>query len=336
MGNNKPLVICLTPIKNEANNLDRFLKCASLWADHIIISDQNSEDDSQFIASKYPKVKIIKNSISDYDEWIIRSTLFNEARKIEGPKILLTVDADEILTPNLLASSEWNSVLSAEPGTVIKSKFANLLPDLKHYWEGPFDLPWGFVDDGSEYIADKIHTNRNIYPEDAPILFLKDVKIIHYQYTDWERMESKHRWYQCWERINNPDKSAIEIYRGYNHMYALRKDQIKEVPIEWFEDYNKLGIDVTTIYKEGKHYWNEIILSYFDKYGANFFSKEAIWDIDWLETAKLYGYKEPEKFLDPRKKYQKMIHNWLKKTQNHYDRLDVRIISKILKVFFGQ
>lgn len=333
--NNRPLLICLTPIKNEANNLDRFLKCASIWTDYIIISDQGSEDGSISIASKYPKVKIVKSSIADYDEWIIRSTLFNEARKIEGQKILLTIDADEILTPNFLVSSEWNNVLFAKPGTVIKSKFANLLPDLKHYWEGPFDLPWGFIDDGSEYIADKIHTNRNIYPKDAPILFLKDIKIIHYQYTDWERMESKHRWYQCWERINNPAKSAIEIYRGYHHMYALKRNQIKGVPVEWFEDYDKLGIDVTKIYKEKSHYWDKIVLNYFTKYGADFFSKEAIWDLDWVEIAKLYGYGEPEKFFDPRKKYQKMIHNWLKKTQSHYYRLDVRIIAKILKVFFG-
>ena len=336
MKDKKPSVICLTPVRNEVNNLYRFLKCASLWADQIIISDQNSGDGSLLIASKYPKVKIIKNTIADFDELKIRSTLFNEARKIKGPKILLAVDADEILTPNFLISPEWNNVLLAKPGTVIKSKRSNLLPDLKYYWDGPFDLPWGFVDDGSEYKADKIHTNRNIYPDNAPILTLKDIKIIHYQYTDWKRMERKHMWYQCWERINNPDKSAVEIYRGYHHMYALKKDQIKKVPIEWFENYDKLGIDVTKINKEYNYYWDKIVLNYFEKYGVDFFSKEAIWDLNWVEIARFYGYKEPEKFIDPRKKYQKIIHNWLKKTQSRYSRLDVRIISKILKIFFGQ
>ena len=39
----KPTVVCLTPVKNEAWILDRFLKCAGLWAEHIIIADQGAD-----------------------------------------------------------------------------------------------------------------------------------------------------------------------------------------------------------------------------------------------------------------------------------------------------
>ncbi len=45
----KPVLICLTPIRNEAWILERFLQCASLWADYIIIGDQNSDDGSREI-----------------------------------------------------------------------------------------------------------------------------------------------------------------------------------------------------------------------------------------------------------------------------------------------
>jgi hypothetical protein len=76
------------------------------------------------------------------------------------------------------------------------------------------------------------------------------------------------------------------------------------------------------------------VLEYFKKYGTLFFSKEAIWDIDWVISAKIKGYENPESFKDPRSKFQKLIHSWLKKTQLNYGRLDVRIISKILKVIF--
>ncbi len=55
MENEKPLLICLTPIKNEAWILDRFLKCASLWADYIIIADQQSTDSSIEIAKNILK-----------------------------------------------------------------------------------------------------------------------------------------------------------------------------------------------------------------------------------------------------------------------------------------
>ncbi|GAG56902.1 unnamed protein product, partial [marine sediment metagenome] len=49
----RPKIICLTPVKNEAWILDNFIKCASLWADHIIIADQDSTDDARKIAKKY-------------------------------------------------------------------------------------------------------------------------------------------------------------------------------------------------------------------------------------------------------------------------------------------
>jgi glycosyltransferase involved in cell wall biosynthesis len=48
----KPTIICLTPVKNEAWLLDRFLQATSLWADFIIIADQMSTDGSQEIAKK--------------------------------------------------------------------------------------------------------------------------------------------------------------------------------------------------------------------------------------------------------------------------------------------
>jgi len=330
----RPKIICLTPVKNEEWILDRFIRCSSLWADKIIISDQGSSDSSKEIASNYLNVKVIENPLEEYDEWLIRKVLFEEARKIEGPKLFITIDADETFTPNFFDQDISDKILSLAPGTILKSNFINILPDMEHYWSGPISIPWGFMDDGSEYIADKIHTNRIIYPEKAVKVFIDDIKIMHYQYIDWARMESKHRWYQCWERINNPDKSSIDIYRGYHHMYSIKKDEIIKIPEEWFEEYKKLGINIKEIKKESNYYWDKIVLEYFEKYGALFFSKEAIWDIDWVISAKINGFENPESFKDPRSKFQKLIHTWLKRTQLNYGRLDIRIISKILKVIF--
>ncbi|MFZ0503142.1 MAG: glycosyltransferase family 2 protein, partial [Chthoniobacterales bacterium] len=63
----KPLVICLTPIKDEAWILERFLKCASTWADHIIIADQQSKDGSKEIARRFPKVTLIENNSESFN-----------------------------------------------------------------------------------------------------------------------------------------------------------------------------------------------------------------------------------------------------------------------------
>ena len=328
-------VICLTPVRNEAWIIDRFLKCVSLWADQIIISDQESTDNTADIASYYPKVKLIKNKFDDYNEWEIRKITYDEARKIEGQRLLIALDADEVFTPEIFKASVWEKLLSAEPGTVIKSKFVNLMPDLKHYWVGPIDLPWGFMDDGSAYNADKIHTNRMIYPENAKELILSDLKVMHFQFTDWERMESKHRWYQCWERINNPQKSQIEIYRGYHHMYSVKNQDIKEIPEDWVKYYGDNGIDLKITNSTENYYWDKQILNYFEEFGTEFFSKIAVWDIEWDKKAKYYGYNNPERFRDPRTRLERKIHNWLKKTQKDFSNMPNRIISKILKIAFG-
>ncbi|GAI03025.1 unnamed protein product, partial [marine sediment metagenome] len=209
-----------------------------------------------------------------------------EARKIVGAKILIALDADEFLTANYMESIEWNNIINCKPGTVIKFKFVNLTPNFLHYWIPPFIMPWGYYDDGSKHYGSKIHSKRLPVPPNSKSLVLDDIKVMHFQYTDWERMESKHRWYQCWERINNPNKSAIRIYRQYHHMCSIKREEIKIVPNKWFEGYLKKGIDLTKIIKDRVYYWDNILLNYIEKYGANFFSKESIWDIDWVEIAK--------------------------------------------------
>jgi hypothetical protein len=335
MNSLKPKLICITPIRNESKILDRFLKCASLWADTIIISDQCSEDNSKEIALSYPKVILVENFEREYNEKQVRQILINEARKIKGPKIIFAVDADEILTQEILEEAELEKFYSAAPGTVFMANFVNICPDMKHYWGGPLRLPVAFYDDGiSKFEAEKIHTFRNICPENAVKVNLDNLKIMHFQFTDWNRMESKHRWYQCWEKINDPESSAIRRYRGYHHMYSIKKQDLKELPNTWLDYYCSFGVNLKEVTKEKSYYWDKTVLGYFIQYGANFFAKEAIWDVNWNEIAKNFAYRNNKNdFRDPRTLFQKMVHYWLKKTQINYTFLPVRIIDKILAEF---
>ena len=333
----QPIFVCMTPIRNEAKILDRFLACTSLWADKIIISDQCSEDNSREIAVRYPKVTLVENFEKEYNEKQVRQILIDEARKIKGPKIIFAVDADEILTPEILQEADIEKFSSAAQGTVFMANFVNICPDMNHYWNGPLRLPVAFYDDGiSQFEAKKIHTFRNICPENAVRINIDSPKIIHFQFTDWNRMESKHRWYQCWEKINNPEYSVIKYYRGYHHMYSIKPDEMHDIPEFWFEEYKKMGINIDAVNKDGEYYWDKTVLDYFNTYGTEFFKEEAIWDINWVEKANYYKYKNPEKFKDPRNKFQRFIHEWLKRTQGDYSKLSVRIVSKLLKIFFKQ
>lgn len=329
----RPTVICLTPVRNEAWILDRFLKCASLWADHIIVLDQLSSDGSSDIARRYPKVTLIHNPSPVYNEAERQKLLLEAARRIPGPRLLITLDADEALTANFMTSPEWQTVLNAPIGSVIRFKWVNFLSDLETYWTSPYDYAWGFMDDGSDHAGSTIHSPRIPVPIGAPTLALHEVKVIHYQFADWDRQDSKTRWYQCWERINHPQRRAIEIYRQYHRPHIVPPDQIHPIPDRWLQGYREQGIDMTSIHRLDRPWWDWQVLDLIDKYGADHFRREDIWWIDWAAVyQERYGKAPDQPFADPRNRLDCLIHRWLQKTQPAHPKLAIRIVERCLSI----
>jgi glycosyltransferase involved in cell wall biosynthesis len=328
----RPTILCLTPVKNEAWILERFLQCASLWADHIIIADQYSDDGSLEIAKRFSKVMIVQNPSPLFNEPERQNILIEAARKFASPRLLITLDADEFLTPNFSDNSEWETVLQAPSGTVVYFRLANIKPNMRQYWSPPTEFPWGFIDDGSMHRGRMIHSPRIPVPDKAAVIKLRQIQVMHYQYVDWARMLSKHRWYQCWERLNNPGRSAVNIYRQYHHMDAIKSRDLQPIHSWWFEGYREHGIDMTSIPIEPPYRWDSEVLEYMTRFGARYFARDSIWDIDWKMTARQAGYAADAigNFKDPRVPFLKILHQWLKSTQPHADRAMVRAIDKVL------
>jgi hypothetical protein len=329
-----PIVICLTPVRNEAWILKQFLESASLWADHIIIADQNSNDGSREIACQFPKVILLGNTDPLYDEQRRQKILLDAAREFPGPRLIIALDADEFLTPNFSTSSEWQAILNAHQGATIWFPWANIKPNMKHYWLLP-KMPLGYMDDGSDHSGSTIHSPRIPLPLNVTEIILQEIYVMHYQYTDWERMRSKHRWYQCWERINNPQQSAINIFRRYHHMFAIKKSDLRTIPEWWFDRYKKNGIDIRTVHTDKSYRWDKEILQAIEEHGAGFFAKEAMWDINWEEIANQYGYENTSQFRDPRSLVEKIVHALLLKTQPYSENIWIRLAQKMLKRYFA-
>jgi hypothetical protein len=305
----KSCIICLTPVKNEAWILDRFLKCASLWADYIVIADQMSTDGSREIAMKYPKVVLIDNPSIEYNELERQQLLLKTAREIPNngqKKLFIALDADEFLTANFHQSAEWTQILEAPISTVFYFSWINIKPDFKKYWRKDY-FSWGFMDDEiSMHEGSIIHSTRIPIPQNSPRFICHDIKVLHYQYTDWNRMQSKHRWYQCFEIMNRPNLHPISIFRMYHHMYALHKNELYDLPLEWLSFYEKKGINMRSINNEKVYYWDKQVENYFEKYGTKHFALIDIWQ------------NAPEKFPDPRNFPQKMMHCFLTWSQPYY------------------
>lgn len=328
-----PTIICLTPVRNEAWILDRFLQATSLWADYIVIADQMSTDGSREIAMKYQKVILVDNNTEEYDEQARQKLLINEARKFEGPRLLITLDADEIFTPNVLDSLEWKAMLASEPGTIFKFQWANIRPDFKTFWYGYY-FPWGYMDDGHEHNTDnKMHNYRIPMPvKPIAAIDIKSIKVMHFQFADWRRMESKHRWYQLMEVNTYPTKSKLEIYRQYNHMYA--KQKYINIPKEWFSIYKSFQINLNNVATNDKIWFDEESLKIIQKFGTSSYRQLAIWDADWKKIATIWGFSKLETYKDPRTLLDRVIQFWLFKTRKlqHY-RYVRRIDNQIKRIF---
>lgn len=323
--NEKPNIICLTPVKNEAWILEIFLAATSLWADYIIIADQNSTDNSAAIAKSFPKVILIENKSTEYNEVERQKLLLNEARKIQGKKLLITLDADEFFTSNFIENDEWSEMINSSEGSVFGFQWINLLPGFKKGWYSDGHFPWAMMDDGSEHRGEFIHSPRLPVKDFSKIIKLDKIKVLHYQYINWNRMKSKHRYYQCIERIKFPEKSFVEIYRTYHHMYAIAKDNLVHAQENWFNGYEKQGIEIRNI-KQEKVYWFDLeVIKMFDAYGTEKYRKLAIWDINWNKVSNVAQIRDPRNIKD------KLVQFWFKHTQKIKDKPWVLKVDRFIK-----
>jgi len=328
-----PTVICLTPVRDEAWILDRFLACASLWADRILVADQGSKDGSREIACRHPKVTLIENADSRYDEGARQRLLIEASHAIPGRHVLVALDADEALSANVQDSLEWRSVLSAAPGTVIRLPWINLLPGAGTAWVPPESIAFGFVDDGTTHSGEPIHSGRVPMPLGAPSIELSEVGVLHYQYLDEQRMWAKQRWYQCFEHVELPDKRPAEIYRQYHHMDAWPADQIHPVPPESLGAFGDLGIAELKIGDAGRDVWHGRILELMGEHGTNRFRRVDIWDVDWAAEAVRLGVDFTQGSLaDPRTVVDRAVLRWLGFAQPRRASAAVRAVSRSLRV----
>lgn len=326
-----PKIICLTPVRNEAWILDRFLKCASIWADHIIIADQGSTDGSVEIAKQYEKVIFIDNKTEDdFNEYSMRYPLFKAAEKIDGPKILIALDADEILTPNF-NSPEWETIMHAKPGTIISFQINNLLPN-GTYWN--FGEIWcGYVDDGTPYESGSIHVPRIIMPYGHDVLICHDIQLLHYKFLDWRRMQERNRWYQCYELINKVN-DPVSIFRRYHHLESISSEKIIEIPSWWKSEYASRGIEISSILHRDEPRWRKQIVSYMEEYGASYFRHLNIWDVNWSDIAKSLGCDKYQQFKDPRKRWEKAINRYLIATSQKQHKSRVHLMEKVIRKIY--
>ena len=244
----------------------------------------------------------------------------------------MALDADEALSANCIHSLEWDRIKDAKPGTVLRFRWVNVLPNFEQAWIPPALIPCGYIDDGSAHTGNLIHSRRVPWPRGAPVVDFEEVVVLHFQYIVRERVISKHRWYQAWEHVNFPTKGALEIFRQYHHMYgSWSKNEIQPMKRDWLEGYNKAGIDFKSLASEPVTWWDREVLGMLLKHGPAHFRRIALWDWDWHAVAEKLGMHGFD-LRDPRSVCDKIAHRLLKATQGHRTNWGVRGFERLLRV----
>jgi len=327
----RPRVVCVTPVRNEAWILDLFLSAASLWADDIVLSDQHSDDASLAIAARFPKVRLVRHEPVEYDEATHRRAILAAARRlVPGPKVLVALDADELLAATVLESAAWEAALRSPLGSRIAFDWFNVRPGFERGWVGSH-RPFAVVDDGAEYKSSNVfHAARLAWHDDAAVVSIPNVPVLHYQYVDWARMRSKQRWYLCSERVASPGASAVQLFRKYHHMDAVPPSALRPLDPAWLSGYSRRGVDPRAVVVEPTYRWDAHVLDLFDAHGARRFAREWIWDEDWVGVARARRRPEPARYADPRGWRERLFHRWLTTSQRHVSWRPMRAPDRLL------
>ena len=328
-----PKLICLTPVKNEAWCLDVFLQCTSLWADHIIIADQGSTDGSKEIALKYPKVTLLENDGNGLDETYRQKILFDEARKIEGNRIIIALDADELFTGNYKETNDWKMITTFKAGNVFVFHWANINKDQINYWEPEYWSQWALHDDGTTPIQKGyIHVSRVPWPQIATPneICVRDFQVMHLANVNWKRMLSKQRFYAFVSHVNEPKKSIISLNRQYAYLNPTKEEKQHPIPQSFFDYYQQHGIDVFRgLNLTEPYFWfDEQVLTYFRQFGVVKFRYLDMWNPTWVATMQaLFPFKVPKGI------FSELLFAYLRMTQRYHTTLAIRAIDKVLKQF---
>jgi glycosyltransferase involved in cell wall biosynthesis len=320
-------------VRNEAWVLERFLRAASTWADVIIVLDHASTDGSAEIAKRFPKVHLTSEPRPSYA--IHRARLVEVARAVvPSPHVLVALDADEFIASDAWHHPEMSTFLSGPPGTLATMRWINVLPHEPRAWIPATRLDFMFVDDGSAFTTHEVHGPRLPHPAHGAVTHLEEAKVIHLQYLDWARMRAKQRWYQAQERLEQPKKRPIQIYRQYHHMDAIPLVERHDLRAAWFSSYDRdSNPSLLTVEPSAAYSTDRRVLDLLTEYGAQHFRRIDLWGSGWEQRLRALGEPVPAARIgDPHTRIDRLIFRWLARTQGSAHTRRVRWIQRTLRL----
>jgi glycosyltransferase involved in cell wall biosynthesis len=282
-------IIGLVPVRNEAWILPHTLACLTGFCDVVIVSDQDSDDDSKEICRRFTNVVVLESRVRGVCEQA-RWELLDAARGYEGRNLWWWNDADELASPSLARTFFERHDGAIEPGTAIECPFYHLWGRVDRYRDdsSPYRPQWkqlAIVDDRridyDRSIGLPLHQPRVTVGDGGTCIRAEAVPVFHLQWLIKNRNQIKQAWYRCREWMEGA-KTAAAI----NHRYSITLPEpavrTTQVPPEWAAQIT--FPDIAAVDRECS--WQERdIFQWFDERTPEFFEPLEIWHIPRLREA---------------------------------------------------
>lgn len=316
-------IIVIAPILNEAWILPFVLKNFSSFADHIIVADQKSIDNTKEICATFPKVKVITNPYNGYTNEV-RFMLLDEARLIPGEgNLIIQLDADEFIHPSFV--QEVKILVQNNPtekSVAFSSEWLQMYDTNRTYrtdgvWKNNYKA-FAFIDHKDVDYNRNYITNEHISRiPDIQKIYKLNTPILHVQYLARKRCELKQAVYMCTERAQgiNPRKT--------NNRYSIAKFR-NGIPTKELAEifYRDIELPQTKDYASYDHTKLDTIMHLFDAHGSLFFEPLEIWHIDELRDRFIKENKRaPTKI--------KVFPKWLIILNNIRNKLKYKLIYRL-------
>jgi len=269
---------------------------------------------------RYPKAILVENNWTGfgYNQGHYQKVVLQRARQLPGEKVLLTLDADELLTADAIADfGLWAKLDSAPQGTPIFGSWVNIRQGFKEGFNFGGEFLVGAVDGPSVSTHEgKHHVPRLKVDQRLTPLSIAPFRVMHYQFTDLARYRSKQRFYAVVEQVERNGQRPYDLYRRLHPYETNTAKSLYPLEAKWTEGYEEAGIDWKKVSVEGLYRWDESVVRAIAEHGPLAFRKLDIWDHDWLKEAHARGLSRPHlPFQDPRSRFDKLACGVLRTTQ---------------------
>jgi len=250
----------MMPVRNEDWVLGLSAHAVLQWADSLVVLNHASTDGTDQILNQLQdeyrdRLSVLTETDPQWNEMAHRQRMLEWARG-KGATHLAIVDADEVLTGNLLPTIR-GMVEAAPKGTILQLPWLCLRGSIHRYhtdgtW-GQANVSTAFQDEPRcHWTARDGYDFHHRHPCGRPVVNFRpvlhrDAGLMHLQFVSDRRLRAKQLSYCLIEKLRWPNREPVDVVRRRYSVAVYGAEnptkqphELSRVPAEWWAPYSNL------------------------------------------------------------------------------------------------